>query len=238
MNTPRAAAASLAILSMDCISEFKDELWLAPHVDDWRRVGLRILLQEYMTKPYQLMPEAETLYARVHHDLKYRLLWNVWHSIYNWSNLVYGDHGVRRPENDWLDILAGVQHGVQEGLPAGLRPRLIQINEECFAAASRVEDWLASLKEEALSQWDRTIMEQLEVDVQALGGRLEGMIVSNRLVRSWNLLGGFLMTELCQIFEWGRAKLRKNRDIHYEVSFPGSWEYGLIPYDGRLPNVL
>ena len=233
----RKSAAALAILSLDSLSPFIDELWVPSNVEAWRRAGLRKLLAGYMVQPYQLMVDSGEVCAWVYQELRSQGELALWKSAHHWGQVVYGNHGTRQAESDWLSILAGVQHREQAGLPEALRQRLIKINAEWVDSIGRITHRLESLQAGELSNWDAAICDQLELPLEHFAWKIESMVEENQLVRSWRIHGGFAIHELRQIYRWGAAKRLADRvDKHYEVKFPGSWDYGLVSENGGLPG--
>ena len=221
-------ARALIFLSLDCITEFSNELRIAPTLSAWRLDGLRGQIREYLQLK-QCGWTYSAICSQVYHALNPKDS-ALWRNVWNWANSVFNQGGSdRKSECFWSLVLAEHWSNGPAGseLPNGLGMRLISIQDRILEAKKRAEKRYDLRNLEPLSEWDSLALQQIHIEAGFLGDYLAVTTHYNRLVTEWRS-EGFDVPELLQIFEWGKARAAKFGIREVEVPFPGSWEYGLF----------
>ncbi|MDI9381400.1 MAG: hypothetical protein QM845_11070 [Verrucomicrobiota bacterium] len=222
-------ANALAFLSMDCLSQFAEKLWIAPPLADWRLNGLRDHIRDSL-RGEQFHDRYPELCWRLYHSNETQGM-KAWSQLWNWvdSVFLYGGED-RSPERIWSLVLA--EHWAQSrdagDLLAGLSHRLNAIQDSVASARKEAAPLLANLATSPLTEWDAIILPQIHLEPDFLTDKLDLMLGYNELVKSWRKEARFEIQELCEIHEWGKKRAAKFGLREIDMPFPGCWEYGLF----------
>lgn len=183
-------ANALAFLSLDCLSQFVEGLWIAPHLADWRLNGLRVRLRDSIRcEPFH-DSYAEFCW-RIYHSDKAQGM-RIWPQVWSWADSVYLDGGEdRSPERIWSLVLA--EHWAQSlatgTLLVGLSHRLNAIQSAVASARKDAEPLLANLVSSPLSPWDALVIPQMHLQLDCVADKVALMLGYNALVNSWKEAG-------------------------------------------------
>jgi len=220
-------ANALAFLSLDCLSQFAEKLWIVPPLANWRLNELRVHIREFLLGE-QFHDRYPELCWRVYQSNKKEGM-KAWSQMWNWADSVFLYGGEDRgPERIWSLVLG--EHWVQSQdageLLAGISPRLNAIHESVARARKEAAPLLANLTSSPLSEWDTIVLPQIHLEVDFLTDKLDLMLGYNELVNSWRKEAHFELQELFVIHEWGKKRATKFGLREVDLPFPGCWEYG------------
>lgn len=222
-------ANALAFLSLDCLSQFAEKLWISPHLADWRLNGLRDHLRDTIRCEEFHDSYPELCWRIYHSDEAQRMLF--WPQLWYWADTVYLDGGEdRNPERIWSLILA--EHWAQSQsagtLLIGLSPRLNAIQSDVAGARNEAAPLLSNLASSPLSAWDANVLTHLDLQLDFMADKVALIIGCNALVNSWRKEARFEVQELREIHDWGKERATQFGLRECDMPFPGCWEYGLF----------